>query len=127
MHFIYYVGGQWLTFLPMFWLGFSGLPRRVHDYPVIFMGWHSMASTGHLITLIGLCFFFIMILDSHIERRVSVYSTLGLPRWHKRIQYYIFKIRYLQLNNKQLNKIPNYNIRNLLINSYFNEYEIYIK
>ena len=46
MHFIYYVGGQWLTFLPMFWLGFSGLPRRIHDYPVIFMGWQGMASTG---------------------------------------------------------------------------------
>jgi heme/copper-type cytochrome/quinol oxidase subunit 1 len=127
MHFIYYVGGQWLTFLPMFWLGFSGLPRRIHDYPVIFMGWQGMASTGHLITLLGICFFFIMILDSHLERRVSVYSTMGLPRWHKRIQYYIFKIRYLQLNNKRLNKIPNYNIRSLLINSYFNEYEVYKK
>jgi heme/copper-type cytochrome/quinol oxidase subunit 1 len=127
MHFIYYVGGQWLTFLPMFWLGFSGLPRRIHDYPVIFMGWQGMASTGHLITLLGICFFFIMILDSHLERRVAVYSTMGLPRWHKRIQYYIFKIRYLQLNNKRLNKIPNYNIRSLLINSYFNEYEVYKK
>jgi cytochrome c oxidase subunit 1 len=38
MHLIYYFGGQWLTFLPMFWVGFAGLPRRVHDYPVIFMG-----------------------------------------------------------------------------------------
>lgn len=125
MHFIYYVGGQWLTFLPMFWLGFSGLPRRIHDYPVIFMGWHGMASTGHLITCLGICFFFIMLLDSHLERRVVVYSGLGLPRWHKRIQYYIFKIRYLQLNNKRLGKLPNYNIRSLLTNSYFNEYEIY--
>lgn len=66
-----------------------------------------------------------MILDSHLERRVFVYSTLGLPRWHKRIQYYIFKIRYLQLNNKKLSKLPNYNIRNLITNSYFNEYEVY--
>jgi cytochrome c oxidase subunit 1 len=125
MHFIYYVGGQWLTFLPMFWLGFSGLPRRIHDYPVIFMGWHGMASTGHLITCIGICFFFIMLLDSHLERRVVVYSGLGLPRWHKRVQYYIFKIRYLQLSNKRLDKLPNYNIRSLLTNSYFNEYEVY--
>jgi hypothetical protein len=76
---------------------------------------------------LGVSFFFIMLLDSHLERRVAVYSTLGVPRWHKRIQYYIFKIRYLQLNNKKLNKIPNYNIRNYLINSYFNEYEVYKK
>ncbi len=80
LHLIYYFGGQWLTFLPMFWLGFSGLPRRVHDYPVVFMGWQGMASVGHFVTLMGLIFFFLMILDSHIERRVAIPSTLGMPR-----------------------------------------------
>ena len=124
-HFIYYVGGQWLTFLPMFWLGFSGLPRRIHDYPVIFMGWQGLATSGHLITMMGIVFFFLMIVDSHIERKVVVYSPLGVPRWHKRIQYYIFKIRYLQLVNKKITKIPNINIRKLIQYKYFNEYEIY--
>lgn len=127
MHLIYYNGGIWLTFVPMFWLGFSGMPRRIHDYPAVFMGWHSMASTGHMIALIGAIFFFLMILDSHIEKRVVVYSTLGLPRWHKRVQYYIFKIRYLQLVNKQLTVLPNYKVRSLLTQHYFNEYEVFKK
>ena len=127
MHLIYYNGGIWLTFVPMFWLGFSGMPRRIHDYPAVFMGWHSMASTGHMITLVGAIFFFMMILDSHIEKRVVVYSTLGLPRWHKRVQYYLFKIRYLQLTNKQLCNIPNFKIRSFLTQHYFNEYEIFNK
>lgn len=125
MHLIYYNGGVWLTFVPMFWLGFSGMPRRIHDYPAVFMGWQNMASTGHMITLVGAIFFFLMLLDSHLERRVAVYSTLGLPRWHKRIQYYVFKIRYLQLTNKKLNKLPNYRIRSYLTQHYFNEYELY--
>ena len=125
MHLIYYNGGIWLTFVPMFWLGFSGMPRRIHDYPAIFMGWQSMASTGHMITLVGILFFFFMLLDSHIEKRVAVYSTLGLPRWHKRIQYYLFKTRYLQLVNKKLYKLPNAKIRTYLSNYYCNEYEIY--
>ena len=123
MHLIYYNGGIWLTFVPMFWLGFSGMPRRIHDYPAVFMGWHSMASTGHMIALVGATFFFFMILDSHIEKRIVVYSTLGLPRWHKRVQYYLFKIRYLQLVNKQINKLPNYKVRSFLTKHYFNEYE----
>jgi len=38
LHLIYYFGGQWMTFLPLFWVGYAGLPRRVHDYPVVFMG-----------------------------------------------------------------------------------------
>jgi len=39
-----------------------------------------MASVGHLTTMIGVVFFFLMLLDSHIERRVAVYSNLGVPR-----------------------------------------------
>jgi hypothetical protein len=66
-----------------------------------------------------------MLLDSHIEKRVAIYSTLGIPRWHKRVNYYLFKIRYLMLVKKQLNQLPNSRIRQLLTNPYFNEYEIY--
>jgi hypothetical protein len=66
-----------------------------------------------------------MLLDSHIERRVAVYSTLGIPRWHKRVNYYIFKIRYLTLTKKYLNGLPNGKVRSLLAQPYFNEYEVY--
>ena len=125
MHLIYYSGGQWLTFLPLFWVGTSGLPRRVHDYPAIFAGWQSMASTGHFITLIGIFFFFLMLLDSHIEKKVATPLSLGIPRWHKRVQYYLFKIRYLQYLNKKLSVLPNVEIRKILASHYFNEYESY--
>jgi hypothetical protein len=86
-----------------------------------------MASVGHLTTLIGVLFFFLMLLDSHIERRIAVHSTLGIPRWHKRILYYVYKIRYLQYVNKKINRLPNSKVRILLSNSYFNEYERYVK
>ena len=125
MHLIYYSGGQWLTFLPLFWVGTSGLPRRVHDYPAIFAGWQSMATTGHFITLIGVFFFFLMLVDSHIEKKVATPLSLGIPRWHKRVQYYLFKIRYLQYLNKKLSVLPNVEIRKILASHYFNEYESY--
>jgi len=127
LHLVYFFGGQWMTFVPMFWLGYSGMPRRIHDYPAFLMGWHGMASVGHLTTLIGVLFFFLMLLDSHIERRIAVHSTLGIPRWHKRILYYVFKIRYLQYVNKRINRLPNSKVRILLSNNYFNEYEKYTK
>ena len=125
LHLIYYFGGQWMTFLPLFWVGYGGMPRRIHDYPAVFMGWHGMASVGHLVTMIGILFFFIMLLDSHIERRVAVYSTLGVPRWYKRVNYYTFKIRYLLHVKKQLAGLPNGKVRKLLAEPYFNEYELY--
>ena len=86
-----------------------------------------MATTGHLITMCGILFFFLMLIDSHIEKKVSIYSSIGLPRWHKRIQYYIFKIRYYQLVGKKLNKIPNICSKEILKKNYFNEYEIFNK
>lgn len=125
LHLCYYSLGQWLTFLPQFWLGFSGLPRRVHDYPAVFSGWHSMSTTGHFITLLGIFCFFLVILDAHWSRRTSTPTHLGLPRWHKRIQYYTFKIRYLQYVNKELSGIAPAGFRNLFIDNYFNEYEVY--
>ena len=123
LHLIYYSGGHWIAFLPQFYLGFSGMPRRIHDYPVIFMGWHSMSTAGHFITLIGIFFFFFMLFDSHLERRLSIPISFGIPRWNKRINYYVFKIRYLQNINLKINKIPNFEIRNILNKKYFNEYE----
>ena len=58
LHLIYYFGGQWMTFLPLFWVGYGGMPRRIHDYPAVFMGWQGMASVGHFTVLLGVFFFF---------------------------------------------------------------------
>ena len=74
-----------------------------------------MASSGHIITLVGIVFFFLMLLDSHIEHKVVIYKHLGIPRWHKRIQYYTYKIRLLQLNNKKFNKFSNLDLKKQLI------------
>jgi len=38
LHFIYYIIGQFLTVVPMMWLGYSGMPRRVLDYPAALGG-----------------------------------------------------------------------------------------
>ena len=94
------------------------MPRRIHDYPAVFTGWHSMSTAGHFITLVGVFFFYIMFLDSHIERKTATTHTLGLPRWHKRILYYLFKIRYLQLVHKKFKNIPNYKIQQKLQKRY---------
>ena len=131
-HLVYFVGGQWLTFLPMFWLGYSGMPRRVHDYPAFMMGWHGMASVGHLITMLGVVFFFFMLLDSHFEKKIFICKNKGLPRWNKRIQYLLFKIRSVQLSKKLVNSqnTSNYvklNFKHsykLNSDSFFEEYDL---
>jgi heme/copper-type cytochrome/quinol oxidase subunit 1 len=33
LHCVYFLVGQFMTIIPMIWLGYSGMPRRVLDYP----------------------------------------------------------------------------------------------
>lgn len=117
LHIIYYTGGQWLTFLPLFWLSFSGLPRRLHDFPAIYTGWQSMATAGHFITMTGVLFFYVMLYDSHIEKKVSIPINFMIPRTNKRILYYIKKIIFLRNELNKSKNIPKKNTRLLIINS----------
>ena len=99
-HFIFYFGGQWFTFLPMFWLGLAGFPRRIHDYPDIYTTWHSLATVGHFITMIGVFFFLLTILDSHIQKKLPKSKHFGIPRINKRLTYYMSKTKELSLIKK---------------------------
>jgi heme/copper-type cytochrome/quinol oxidase subunit 1 len=91
LHIILYTGGHWLVFLPLFWVSFSGLPRRLHDFPAIYMGWQSMSTTGHFITMIGVLGFYFMILDSKLEKKFTIYLMTLVARFNKRANYYIGK------------------------------------
>lgn len=124
-HLIYYACGVWVTFLPIFFLGFSGLPRRVHDFPAIFMGWQGMATCGQFLTLVGVFFFFLTLFFSKLDRRVSLISSLGFSRWQKRVHYYLYKIKWNQYNDEVALFLPSADERILIRDNYFSEYEVF--
>jgi len=47
-----------ITFFPMHFLGLSGMPRRIPDFPDGFLPFNKIASFGSLITTVGLVLFF---------------------------------------------------------------------
>ncbi|EAA20795.1 cytochrome c oxidase subunit I-related, partial [Plasmodium yoelii yoelii] len=49
--------GVVLTFLPMHFLGFNVMPRRIPDYPDALNGWNMICSIGSTMTLFGLLIF----------------------------------------------------------------------
>jgi heme/copper-type cytochrome/quinol oxidase subunit 1 len=83
--------GQLMTVIPMFWLGYAGMPRRVLDYPSSLGGWHSVISAGHMLSVAGLIAFFIMIFDSLRQARAVTRNTFGISRYNTRLNFYIYE------------------------------------
>lgn len=47
-----------MTFAPMHFLGFSGMPRRIPDYPDVYVYWNAVASFGSIISAVSTVIFF---------------------------------------------------------------------
>jgi len=99
LHVVYFLLGQLMTVIPMFWLGYSGMPRRILDYPASLGGWHAIISAGHLLSVAGLMAFFVMIFDSLRQGRAVTRNSFGISRFNTRLNFYLYEIsrnRYIQ-------------------------------
>lgn len=110
LHFVYYLVGQFMTVIPMIWLGYAGMPRRVLDYPVALGGWHSIVSGGHIVSVGGILSFFIMVFDSIYKGRAIHRTMLGVGRYNNRLNFYIYEVsRLYYLRSKSLTLLkPHY-------------------
>ena len=77
-----------------------------------------MSSVGHLITLMSIFFFYLMFFDSILEKKYYFSKNLGIPRFNKRVSYYLFKIYYKQIYNKKFKNTINYNNYTIIFSQY---------
>jgi cytochrome c oxidase subunit 1 len=63
-HFWLTLVGVNITFFPMHFLGFNGMPRRIPDYPDVYSFWNAMSSVGSIVTFLSLLYFFNLIIEA---------------------------------------------------------------
>lgn len=88
-----------ITFMPQHFLGLSGMPRRIPDFPDSYYGWNAVSSFGSSVTTIGLIwflFFFYLVLNEKYNVKVL---------WNSYILIYYFKPQLFNIRLFILNVI----------------------
>ena len=68
------------------------MPRRIIDYPVVFGGWHSVISSGHMLSVSGMFAFFLMITLSLRKKKLAIRTSFGIGRYNVRVNFYCYEI-----------------------------------
>lgn len=66
LHFYLTFVGVNITFFPMHYLGLSGMPRRIPDYPDAFYFWNSICSFGSSVSFVSVILFLYIIYDAFV-------------------------------------------------------------
>lgn len=72
IHFYLTFIGTNLTFGPMHFLGLSGMPRRIPDFPDAFAGWNAIPSYGPYMSLLGTVLFFSVVAQAFTNRQKTL-------------------------------------------------------
>jgi cytochrome c oxidase subunit I len=77
LQFVFFFIGANVIFFPQHFLGLQGMPRRYVDYADGFELWNKISSYGYLIMLVGLAFFFAVLIEAAIRRRKAEANPWG--------------------------------------------------
>lgn len=78
IHFWLIFIGVNVTFFPMHFLGIAGMPRRISDYPDIFIFWNFISSCGAFLSFFGVFIFLYVLIKSYIKYIIQKYKYIKI-------------------------------------------------
>lgn len=97
--------GELITFIPTLFLGMSGMPRRINDYPEFFIGWHSWSSMGHALVVLSLFIGAAVIIESKYVAEKYIFRdkySSGVPFFSNRLSLYFLLVMQSRRNSLKL-------------------------
>jgi len=67
---LFFIGVN-VTFFPQHFLGLSGMPRRISDYPDSFAGWNLISSIGSIISIVSAGLFLYIVYNQLVSGQIS--------------------------------------------------------
>ncbi len=77
IHFTLKFIGVNMVFFPMHFLGAAGMPRRIVEYPDVYIFWNQISTIGLFISLAAFAILFVVILEALIRRRKARANPWG--------------------------------------------------
>jgi heme/copper-type cytochrome/quinol oxidase subunit 1 len=81
LHFLLFFLGVNYTFFPMHFLGASGMPRRIPDFPDFYSDWNYIASFGSSISVIATIIFFYVVYDMLVYGKKALNNPYQFRWW----------------------------------------------
>jgi cytochrome c oxidase subunit 1 len=121
LHFWLFFEGVNVTFLPMHFLGWAGMPRRIPDYPQAFAKWNALASFGSMVSAVALLAFVVVVYGLLSKNNLEFKDVCAYDPWRATVIRQCVVPRAFHLKVKRPPTAETYKIQQFRVTRWYDQ------